>query len=389
MGNEESKIKNSTNKVPKLAVLTEDDVLPLDLTEDSEFTEDDDEYSEDFEDTSMYNIAGYEFVRKLGSGASGVVIQMKKDGVDYAVKVCNCKKAHLNFLNPSSHDPKEEAVIMKRLNNPNVVKVYDFIEDIDNNLIYIVMELMAGGSIENCTSIEQKRKAFGQVLTALQYLHNQRLAHRDIKVENVMLSGEGDAKLCDFGISVYVPTDAELIDTEMKGTPAYCAPELFCTEKYDPFKADIWAFGVTLYILSFHDLPFKAANVYKMQQAIAEDEVTFPDGADPQLADLISQMLIKDPSKRITIDGIWSHPWANGLRPPFAGMFLAFSQVCIQVSEMNTKDIITRVKRGAVEMVKKKKERRSKLHKILHGSISNLKERRRRRRSSRKDGKKV
>ncbi|KAK8860854.1 hypothetical protein M9Y10_012546 [Tritrichomonas musculus] len=376
MGNEESKQRRSSN-AGSSNNFNEEDIPVLDLDEsvgDANVDEDSDDYDELFKDTEMYNIEGYKYVKKLGSGASGVVLLMNKGDQEYAVKVCNIQKANLNFLKPSSHDPKEEAVIMKRLNNANIVKVYDFIEDIDNNLIYIVMEYLPGGTIESCKTLEANRQAFKQVLSGLQYLHNQRLAHRDIKVENVMLDAEGNAKLCDFGISVYVPLGQNKILTEMKGTPAYCAPELFQNTEYDPFKADIWAFGITLYILAFHDLPFKAEDLFKMQNAIMKDEPKFPEGADPNLKDLISKMLEKDPDNRITIEGIWSHPWANGLRPAFSGLFMACSNVMLQVGNASTEGVIKKIRRGKNEKIKKKKSK--KLNLLIHGNIEKLKEKR-------------
>ena len=369
MGNEES---NTKQKSFSTSILTADDVEPLDVSDVS----DESEYSDFFEDDSMYNLAGYEFVKKLGSGASGTVIEMSKDGTNYAVKVCSLKNTQLNFLSSTSHDPKEEAVVMKRLNNPNIVKVIDFIEDVDNSLIYIVMELMTGGSIGKCKTLQEKRRAFSQVLTALQYLHNQRLAHRDIKVENVMLDSDGNAKLCDFGVSVYVPIDQKMIKTKFIGTPAYCAPEIFDSETYDPFKADIWAFGVTLFILSFHMLPFVASNITKLREAIVNQQPQFPDGVDPQLVDLISKMLIKNPEDRITIEQIWLHPWASDLRPPFAGIMFQCANNFIQFSEANTKDVITRINRGQLGMVRKKKEKQSKKHKLIHGFFKISKKRR-------------
>lgn len=369
MGNEESKARKEKSNKSSSTEINEDDIPVLDMDDsDSENSED---YEECFKDSDMYNIEGYTYIKKLGSGASGVVLLMKKDNQQYAVKVCNIQKAHLNFLKPSSHDPKEEAVIMKRLNNPNVVKVYDFIEDIDNNLIYIVMEYLPGGTIDSCQTLEANRRAFKEVLSGLQYLHNQRLAHRDIKVENIMLDKEGVSKLCDFGISVYVPLGSSTIATEMKGTPAYCPPEIFQTREYDPFKADIWAFGVTLYILAFHDLPFKADDLFAMQNAIMQDEVEFPKGVDPDLKDLISKMLTKNPEDRITIEGIWAHKWANGLRPAFSGLFMACNNVFMQVSNANTEGIIKKVKRGKNEKVKKRKHQSNKL---VHGKFEQFKE---------------
>jgi serine/threonine protein kinase len=114
--------------------------------------------------------------------------------------------------------------------------VYYFLSGVDNKRLYIIMELSPGGTMGGITDPAHKRKVFGQLLTAVEYLHIHRLPHRDIKLENVMLDGLGRCRVCDFGISVVLPPGTDEIRSEMKSTPAYLAPEMLANPTYNPFK---------------------------------------------------------------------------------------------------------------------------------------------------------
>lgn len=312
-----------------------------------------DDYSDDFVEDEDYNIAGYEFVKKLGAGASGTVVQLQKDGVQYAAKVCNVRKGHLSFLERESHDPKQEAAMLIKLANPNVVKVHQLIEDTDNDRIFIIMELLTGGTIDNCKTDSAKRRAFGQVLEGVQYIHRQRLAHRDIKTDNVMLTANGEvAKLCDFGISVCVPAGNDMIQVEMKGTPLYQAPEMFTSAEYNPFKADIWALGVMLYNLMFKKFPFQAANVFQLSELIQRAEPEYPKSADKHLVALLKGMLKKDPAKRMTIEKIFQNEWMASWRPKFASMLMSLHNICETIAASDVQSSVQRISRGKVAHMK-------------------------------------
>lgn len=318
------------------------------FTGGASFVDDVNDYSDDFIDDDDYNIDGYKFIRKLGAGASGIVVELEKDNVHYAAKVCNVRRGNVSFLHPQTGDPKEEAAILLKLANPHVVKVHQLVEDTDNDRIFIIMDLLTGGTMDNCETPESKRKAFGQLLEGVQYIHRQRLAHRDIKLENVMLSGDGCAKLCDFGIAVYAAAGNNMIPVEMKGTPAYQAPEMFTEAKYDPFKADIWALGVLLYNLMFGEMPFQAENIFMFADVVQRVEPDYPRSADRNLVALIKSMLKKNPDERATIDQIWLNEWMDGLKPRFAMMLLNFQMICQTIVKAEIANSVQKVKRGKV-----------------------------------------
>ena len=171
------------------------------------------------------------------------------------------------------------------------------------------MEYLGGGTILNCQTFEEKKIAFLQTFSAVRYIHHQRIAHRDIKPQNILLDNDNSVRLVDFGISAYVPENTNKIISEMSQTPIYAPPEVFTKKTYNPFSGDIWSLGVTFYYLFFGKLPFNGKDIFELQQSILNDEPTYPDDFDPQLVDLIKKMLIKKPKNRISVKEIWDHPF--------------------------------------------------------------------------------
>lgn len=125
----------------------------------------------------------------------------------------------------------------------------------------------------------------------------------------------GDVKICDFGVSRVIKKSQQI--TEQCGTPAYIAPEIISDKGYQGFDADIWSLGVLLYAMVCGTVPFKAQSMRELHEVILKGHWDFPDHVFSQLSvevkDLISQMLILDPYKRITIPEILSHPWVTDI----------------------------------------------------------------------------
>jgi hypothetical protein len=238
------------------------------------------------------------------------------------------------------------------MNHPHVVKLFDFIEDVDNNRFFIVMEYLDGGTINQITDLGIKRKVFGQVITGVEFLHLHYLAHRDIKPDNLMLDSFGRVRLCDFGISVYV-SSGQTIPAEYKGTPAFMAPELFQAQEYNPFKADIWAMGVTLFVIIFGRQPFVGENLIALQRAITTTEPAFPPDADPLLVDLLQKLLDKNPETRMSLSDLWGHPWMDGVKPSWVQLMWRVREICSITSRVQKGEAVVAVRQGAKTIVGK------------------------------------
>ncbi|KAK0388183.1 hypothetical protein NLU13_4428 [Sarocladium strictum] len=220
-----------------------------------------------------------------------------------------------------------------------------------------------------CFTFQQARSTFRDTVLGLEYLHYQGVVHRDIKPANLLWTKEHRVKISDFGVSYFgrpirdgdaddtvSESEAQDFDDDLElaktvGTPAFFAPELCYTDvdQEQPKiseQIDVWSLGVTLYCLIYARIPFLADDEYQMFKKIATEEVYIPDrrlkpvdpstspavsslykrqnsdpyrddndleyeDVDPSLINLIQQMLIKNPEKRIRLRDIKRHPWVT------------------------------------------------------------------------------
>ena len=167
---------------------------------------------------------------------------------------------------------------------------------------------------------EQARKWFCQLASALEYLHSHRVAHRDIKIENVLIDHNDDIKLCDFGFSKVVEKNAVMQDepsTTFCGSLAYCAPEILLRTPYEPYKTDVWSLGVVLYKMVVGEMPFGEGNDLGSVKRIAKAHtqmLVFPPyrKVSPSCQNLIRALLTFESTRRISMLDIskfdWVHP---------------------------------------------------------------------------------
>ena len=212
--------------------------------------------------------------------------------------------------------------ILKNLNHPNIIKLFDTIED-DNN-IYLVEEYADNGNLLNYLhsgyplSENQAKTFFVQILHALIYLHQDaKVVHRDIKAENILLDSNFHIKIADFGLCCKMNDNKPL--KAQCGSLHYVAPEILKNQEYGP-EVDIWSTGVLLYFMATGYMPFDVLHdnmndyrkeVFELFTKILNAPVVFPNhlNISENLKDLILRMLEKDPEQRITLDEIISHPW--------------------------------------------------------------------------------
>ncbi|KAJ2520614.1 hypothetical protein H4217_001919 [Coemansia sp. RSA 1939] len=215
---------------------------------------------------------------------------------------------------------KPELAISKKLRHPNIVRLYEVLNDAESEVLYLVIDLCRKGPVQELNStdekttplpIEKARKYFTHALLALEYLHKHGIIHRDIKTDNMLLTDDDVLKVADFGESV-MPSDGGNKVTGATGTPAFMAPEL-CqgVEEISGEAADIWSLGVCLYGFVFGTLPFKGFSTIEIMDSISSGKLDFPGPHDEQLQDLLLHMLERNPEARITIPVIRKHPWVT------------------------------------------------------------------------------
>ena len=261
----------------------------------------------------------YKFVKLLGKGAFGKITLgiHKLTGKYVAIK--SIDKANIKD-EYSRRKVFQEVYILKKIRHSCVIRLLEVFESEKHFLM--VMEYSGGGDLLQYVKKrkrlnEQSSKAiFKQILYALGHCHCRSVLHRDIKLDNVLMDGEGGVKLCDFGVSRMVKKGHTI--QEQCGTPAYLAPEIIIDKGYQGFSADIWSLGVLLYAMVQGTVPFKASNITDLHKLILAGEFDFPvDSVSAEVKDLVRRMLVLDPAKRISIPQMLNHPWVADVEKGF------------------------------------------------------------------------
>lgn len=272
--------------------------------------------------TSAARLA-YELGQELGRGANGVVFLATRlhDGAKFAAKMT--KEFHIR-----------EFVVGERLATttcPHIVQLVDHAKLEDGRAISI-LDLCGGGELYDLV-IDQGRlneelvqSFFCQILKGLSTAHGLGVAHRDLKLENLLLSADlSCAKIADFGLATMKTVDQDhntVLKRTMCGSRMYAAPELLSGEKYNPFTADIWSLGICLFAMLFSCLPFGAAttdddNFVAFLAELKSGELTIIDkyaedaGISAEARDVLKECLHPDPDQRIDLIRLNAHPWAQ------------------------------------------------------------------------------
>mmetsp|Transcript_49103 Transcript_49103/g.153734 ORF Transcript_49103/g.153734 Transcript_49103/m.153734 type:complete len:692 (+) Transcript_49103:143-2218(+) len=259
--------------------------------------------------------------RSLGKGSFGVVrgVRRKATGDIYALKTMR----KIEVIEGDLIDQVEREVqVQRNLKHENVLRLYKHFEDADT--VYLLLEYCAKGELYQLLRTCRGRRFtedvakhyFVQVARGLGYLHSQRIVHRDLKPENLLVNHEDVLKIADFGwcaVSSY-------LRTTFCGTLDYLAPEMIQGRGHN-HTLDIWSLGVLLYEMVVGRPPFQSTNHVMLVSKILEMQLKFPAFVPVGVRDLVKQVLQKEPSDRLPLDQVLSHPWvvgipADGLAPP-------------------------------------------------------------------------
>ncbi|XP_060917851.1 serine/threonine-protein kinase NIM1 [Labrus mixtus] len=210
---------------------------------------------------------------------------------------------------------------MESLQHPNVVRLYEVVDT--PSRLFLVLEYAGGGDLHNRICSEGKlsdntcKITFAQILSAIKYMHNLNIIHRDLKAENVLFTCSGCVKVADFGFSTQVPNRNDTLDT-FCGSPPYAAPELFKDEYYVGPPVDVWAMGVLLFFMVTGSMPFRAETMGKLRRSIIDGAYTVPPWVPGPCQRLIKGILKPAPAERCAIDQMLGCDWLLPVEFPWS-----------------------------------------------------------------------
>lgn len=273
------------------------------------------------EDVELY----YEMGEELGSGQFAIVRKCKEKStsIEYAAKFIKKRRLSSSRRGVSREEIEREVNILREIQHSNIITLHDIFENKTD--VILILELVSGGELfdflaekESLTE-EEATQFLKQILDGVQYLHSKRIAHFDLKPENIMLLDKNvpipRIKLIDFGIAHQIKAGNEF--KNIFGTPEFVAPEIV---NYEPLglEADMWSIGVITYILLSGASPFLGETKQETLTNISAVNYDFDEeyfSNTSELAkDFIRRLLVKDPKKRMTIDDSLEHPWIKVIK---------------------------------------------------------------------------
>ena len=314
----------------------------------------------DDEGNKYYN--EYKFISILGSGAFSKIELVEKDGVKYALKIIDKSflqsQKNIEFdeegniiVNSSFENAIKEIAILKKTNHPNIIKLYEILYCKSNRKIYLVLEYCEHGDLiyyndeagifelNKYIRVKKKKGKNGElyyktkeilrflkdIIYGLYYLHSNGIIHRDIKPNNILLDKDNTCKITDFNVSSILENlDDDNIGRKICSADHFRPPEgcdlsMKKNNDYDEKDnnkkldlkgkpIDIWALGVTAYILCYNKFPFESEkdNIFELYNKICNEPLKLPKHPKRAkiLKHLIKRCLEKDPNKRITIEAL-------------------------------------------------------------------------------------
>lgn len=258
-------------------------------------------------------IGPYKLLNTIGEGGFSIV-KLAYDEVNRKTYACKIMvRSQLDTVT-NLRNFEREIRLQQQLHHVRVIELVDILKDHD--YFYIILEYAAHGDLfeyidtRSNLSEHQAKRVFMQIVDGIEYIHSQCVCHRDLKPENILLDEFDNVKISDFGLSKII--EENTLTSTPCGSPCYMSPESLSGKPYDGMASDIWSLGVILFAMLTGRLPWTHRKNQKLLfQQIREGDYKIPLNLSSACRDLIYCMMCTDPSKRISIDEIRSHPWVN------------------------------------------------------------------------------
>lgn len=260
--------------------------------------------------------SGYGIGKAIGFGAySSVHEAWSPKGDRLAVKIIDKRKMAASSLQVLSKYFEQEMQILSKLDNQNIVKLFDTMEI--GSKLYIFMELADGGDLLDFINAHgmlgepRTKRMFRELCHAVYHCHMIRIAHRDLKCENVLLTKDMQIKLTDFGFACYCHQMSETYC----GSAAYSAPEIIKEKPYNPMISDAWSLGVILFTMVSAAMPFDESNLQRLLDDQLRRNWHFPRNAvhilSAEVKQLVTDVLEPDTSLRLNVTQIIENKWLD------------------------------------------------------------------------------
>lgn len=257
----------------------------------------------------------YHLLHIIGQGCFGKVFKGRRR---YSGQI-----VALKFISKRGKPEKDlqnlrlEIGILQRLDHPNIIRMLDSFE---TNADFVVVTEFAYGELfeifqdDKHLPEDEVRNIAGQLTQALNYLHMQKIIHRDMKPQNVLVGADNRVKLCDFGFARAMSCQTTVL-TSIKGTPLYMAPELVQEKPYD-CSADLWSLGVICYELFVGQPPFYTNSLISLIHLIVQNPVQYPDNMSHDFKSFLQGLLQKNPKERLGWPDLLYHPFVANRQAP-------------------------------------------------------------------------
>ena len=214
-----------------------------------------------------------------------------------------------------------ERKILSQMYHPFIVNMYYSFQD--NESLYLVLDLMNGGDLRYHLNKFGRISEFETkfivccIILSLEYIHSNRIIHKDLKPENLIFDQEGYIHLTDFGISKKIPENLNYIkDNDTSGTPGYTAPEILCNQNYN-FSSDYFGLGIISYECMIGNRPYKGNNKKEIKESILSKQIQIkkfdiPIGWSNDAVDFINKCIQRKPNNRLGYNSILeikNHKW--------------------------------------------------------------------------------
>ncbi|XP_053664295.1 serine/threonine-protein kinase PLK4 [Anopheles marshallii] len=258
-------------------------------------------------------IKDYTVYEVLGKGGFGCVYRAKclSTGCFVAIKMINKQRMHSSGM---ANRVRQEVAIHSKLKHPSILELYTFFEDFDH--VYLVLELAENGELQQY--LRERNKPFSEyeaalifrkVVDGLLYLHTQKILHRDISLSNLLITKDMGIKIADFGLATELMLPDEKHHT-LCGTPNYISPEVASRASHG-LPADVWGLGCMLYTLLVGKPPFDTDGVKSTLARVVMSNYILPAHLSSDVSDLIGRLLKKNPTERIKLEEVISHPFLS------------------------------------------------------------------------------